>query len=217
MTYIQNQSEELAGEGGCKKAPLPANSSRPFSADPISSFENRVDDLLRQMTLEEKISQMGSVSPAIERLGIPAYNWWNEALHGVGRAGLATVFPQAIGLASTWNSELIFRVAEVTSDEGRAKHHEAVRQGVREIYTGLTFWCPNVNIFRDPRWGRGQETYGEDPYLAARLGVRFVQGLQGEHPQYWKTLATPKHFAVHSGPENQRHSFDAKRLNGICG
>jgi beta-glucosidase len=182
----------------------------PISSDLTSSLEERVIDLIRRMTLEEKISQMGSVSPAIERLGIPSYNWWNEALHGVGRAGLATVFPQAIGLASTWNSELIFRVAEATSDEGRAKHHEAVRQGIRAIYTGLTFWCPNVNIFRDPRWGRGQETYGEDPYLAARLGVQFVQGLQGDNPQYWKTLATPKHFAVHSGPENLRHSFDAK-------
>jgi len=162
------------------------------------------------MTLEEKVSQLLSVAPAIERLGVPQYNWWNEALHGVARAGVATVFPQAIGLASTWNLDLVYRLAEVISDEGRAKYHEAVRQGVRDIYTGLNFWCPNVNIFRDPRWGRGQETYGEDPYLTARLGVQFVRGLQGNDPRYLKTVATPKHFAVHSGPENLRHAFDAR-------
>ncbi len=162
------------------------------------------------MTLDEKVDQMGSVAPAIERLGVPQYNWWNEALHGVGRAGVATVFPQVIGLASAWNVDLIHRMAVVISDEGRAMHHEAVRRGVRDLYTGLTFWCPNVNIFRDPRWGRGQETYGEDPYLTAQLALRFVQGLQGDDPRYLKTVATPKHFAVHSGPEALRHSFDAK-------
>jgi beta-glucosidase len=169
----------------------------------------RVDDLVGRMTISEKIGQMSSRAPAIERLGVPPYNWWNEALHGVGRAGLATVFPQAIGLASTWNSDLIQEMAGVIAAEGRAKHHEALRQGVREIYTGLTFWSPNVNIFRDPRWGRGQETYGEDPTLTARLGVAFVKGLQGDHPHYLKTVATPKHFAVHSGPEDLRHHFDA--------
>jgi beta-glucosidase len=168
-----------------------------------------VNDLVSQMALEEKVEQMGSVAPTIDRLGIPQYNWWNEALHGVARAGIATVFPQAIGLASTWNADLIQRMAEVISDEGRAKHHESVRKGQRDVYTGLTFWSPNINIFRDPRWGRGQETYGEDPYLTARLGVSFVQGLQGDDPRYLKTVATPKHFAVHSGPENLRHSFDA--------
>jgi beta-glucosidase len=161
------------------------------------------------MTLDEKIAQLGSNAPAIERLGVPQYNWWNEALHGVGRAGLATVFPQAIGLASTWNPDLIQQMAETISDEGRAKHHDAVQNATRSVYTGLTFWSPNINIFRDPRWGRGQETYGEDPYLTARLGVRFVQGLQGDDPTYLKTVATPKHFAVHSGPEKSRHYFNA--------
>jgi len=181
----------------------------PFYRDHNRPVDERVNDLISRMTIEEKIGQMGSTAPAIERLDVPRYNWWNEALHGVGRAGLATVFPQAIGLASSWNQDLIQRMAEVIADEGRAKHHEALRSGVRPSYTGLTFWSPNVNIFRDPRWGRGQETYGEDPYLSARLGVAFVKGLQGENPRYLKTVATPKHFAVHSGPEALRHHFDA--------
>jgi beta-glucosidase len=162
------------------------------------------------MSLEEKVSQMVSDAPAVERLGIPAYNWWNECLHGVGRAGVATVFPQAIGVAATWNPDLVHEIATAISDEARAKHHEALRRNIRQIYSGLTFWSPNVNIFRDPRWGRGQETYGEDPYLAARLGVAFVRGLQGDDPRYLKLVATPKHFAVHSGPESSRHSFDAR-------
>jgi beta-glucosidase len=177
--------------------------------DAAYSFEERVADLVARMTIEEKVSQMGSVAPAIERLGIPQYNWWNEGLHGVARAGLATVFPQGIGLASTWNTDLIYRMAQVISDEARAKHHEAIRRGVRDLYTGLTLWCPNINIFRDPRWGRGQETYGEDPYLTARLAVPYIKGLQGDDPRYLKTIATPKHFAVHSGPEDGRHSFNA--------
>ncbi len=179
-------------------------------SDPALSFAERVRDLVSQMTIEEKVSQMGSESPAIERLGIPAYNWWNEALHGVARAGIATVFPQAIGLASTWNVDLIYRMADVIADEGRAKHHEAVRKGQRGLYAGLTFWSPNINIFRDPRWGRGQETYGEDPYLTSRLGVSFVRGIQGTDPRYLKAVATPKHYAVHSGPEKDRHRFDAR-------
>jgi beta-glucosidase len=177
--------------------------------DHTQPIEARVDDLVSRMTLEEKIAQMGSTAPAIKRLNVPAYNWWNEALHGVGRAGIATVFPQAIGLASTWNPDLIHRMTVAISDEGRAKHHEAVRQGVYDAYTGLTFWSPNINIFRDPRWGRGQETYGEDPFLTARLGVSFVRGLQGDDPNYFKTIATAKHFAVHSGPEETRHRFNA--------
>ena len=139
--------------------------------DTSLSLAERVSDLVSRMTLEEKISQMVYDAPAIERLGVPKYNWWNECLHGVGRAGIATVFPQAIGLASTWNTDLMHRVAVAISDEARAKHHEAVRNGWREIYAGLTFWTPNINIFRDPRWGRGQETYGECPYLTARMGV----------------------------------------------
>ncbi len=169
----------------------------------------RVDDLISRMTLEEKVSQMVHGAKAIPRLQIPEYNWWNECLHGVARAGTATVFPQAIGLAATWNTELMWQIADVISTEARAKHHDSAREGDRDIYNGLTFWSPNINIFRDPRWGRGQETYGEDPYLTARLGVAFVKGLQGDDPKYFKVIATPKHYAVHSGPEPDRHSFDA--------
>ena len=190
------------------------------------AFPDRARDLVSRMTLEEKISQMVHDAPAIERLGVPAYNWWNECLHGVARAGVATVFPQAIGLAAMWDAGLMGTIADVISTEGRAKHHEAVRQGDHSIYRGLTFWTPNINIFRDPRWGRGHETYGEDPYLTSRLGVAFVKGIQGtlrqvpdvlRHAQdaqgssgYLKAVATPKHFAVHSGPEKDRHSFDAR-------
>ncbi len=173
------------------------------------SIEKRVEDLVSKMTLEEKVSQMVNDAAAVERLGIPKYNWWNECLHGVARAGRATVFPQAIGLAATWDNELMFRIATVISDEARAKHHEFVRRGKRGIYQGLTFWSPNINIFRDPRWGRGMETYGEDPYLTGRLAVQFIRGLQGDHPRYLKVVATAKHYAVHSGPETDRHTFDA--------
>ena len=160
------------------------------------------------MTLEEKVAQLGNNAPAIPRLGVPQYEWWNEALHGVARAGAATVFPQAIGLAATFDRDLMHEVATAISDEARAKHHEFARRGLRGRYQGLTFWSPNINIFRDPRWGRGQETYGEDPWLTARMGVAFVQGLQGDDPQYRKVDATAKHFAVHSGPEADRHHFD---------
>jgi beta-glucosidase len=169
----------------------------------------RVDDLVSRMTLEEKISQMINQAPAIERLGIPEYNWWSEGLHGVARAGLATVFPQAIGLGATWDRDLMFRVATAIGDEARAKHHEFARRDKRFIYQGLTLWSPNINIFRDPRWGRGQETYGEDPYLTGKLAVQFIRGLQGDDSTYFKTIATVKHFAVHSGPEIDRHTFDA--------
>ena len=162
------------------------------------------------MTLEEKIGQMMNAAPAIERLGVPEYNWWNECLHGVARAGLATVFPQAIGLGATWDEDMMLKVSTAISDEARAKHHDFVKKGKRLIYQGLTFWSPNINIFRDPRWGRGQETYGEDPFLTGRLAVQFIKGLQGDDPKYFKTIATVKHFAVHSGPEPERHSFDAK-------
>lgn len=177
--------------------------------DPDQPIAARARDLVSRMTLEEKVSQMGYGAPAIERLGIPAYNWWNECLHGVARAGIATVFPQAIGLAATWNTELLERIAIAIGDEGRAKHHEFARQGKREIYQGLTFWTPNINIFRDPRWGRGQETYGEDPYLTAAMGVTFVKALQGDDPRYMKGAACAKHYAVHSGPEADRHRFNA--------
>ncbi|NOZ27476.1 MAG: glycoside hydrolase family 3 protein [Chloroflexi bacterium] len=187
-----------------------SDQGQPIYKDPSRPVEERVDDLVSRMTLEEKVSQMVHAARAIERLDIPEYDWWNECLHGVARAGIATVFPQAIGLAATWNVDLMHRVATVISDEARAKHHEFVRQGIRARYTGLTFWSPNINIFRDPRWGRGQETYGEDPYLTSRMGVAFVKGLQGDDPRYFKVVATPKHYAVHSGPEADRHHFDAR-------
>ncbi len=178
--------------------------------DPSLPVEQRVADIVSRMTFEEKIGQMQYEAPAIPRLGIPAYTWWNECLHGVARNGFATVFPQAIGMAATWNPDLIHREADVIATEARAKHHEAIRQHKSAIYTGLTFWSPNINIFRDPRWGRGQETYGEDPYLTGRIAVAFATGLQGHDPHYFKTISTPKHFAVHSGPEPLRHSFDAR-------
>jgi beta-glucosidase len=177
--------------------------------DTSLSFEQRAADLVKQMTLEEKISQMMDVAPAIKRLGIPEYNWWNECLHGVARSGIATVFPQAIGLAASFNPDLMLQTATVISDEARAKHHEAARQNHFGRYQGLTFWSPNINIFRDPRWGRGQETYGEDPYLTGQMGMAFVKGLQGDDPKYLKLVATAKHYAVHSGPESLRHTFNA--------
>lgn len=177
--------------------------------NPDLPIEARVDDLVGRMTLEEKISQMMNAAPAIKRLGVPEYNWWNECLHGVARAGLATVFPQAIGLGATWDEDMMLKVSTAISDEARAKYHDFTRKDKRLIYEGLTFWSPNINIFRDPRWGRGQETYGEDPFLTGKLAVQFVKGLQGDDPKYFKTIATVKHFAVHSGPEPGRHSFDA--------
>lgn len=177
--------------------------------DPRLPMPERLNDLLSQLSLEEKCSLLRYDSPAIERLGLPAYNWWNEALHGVGRAGKATVFPQAIGMAATFNEPLVQRVAGAVSDEARAKHHAAARLGSRQQYQGLTFWTPNINIFRDPRWGRGQETWGEDPFFTGEMGAAFVRGLQGDDPRYLKTAACAKHFAVHSGPEKDRHTFDA--------
>ena len=175
-----------------------------------AQYKKRARNLVAQMTLEEKFTQMTYRSQAIPRLGIPAYNWWNEALHGVARAGVATMFPQAIGLAAMFDEEFMEQLADVISTEGRAKYHAFSALGDRDIYKGLTFWSPNVNIFRDPRWGRGHETYGEDPYLTSRMGVAFVKGLQGDDPKYLKTAACAKHFAVHSGPEKLRHEFDAE-------
>lgn len=179
----------------------------PFYDETLSN-ERRADDLIKRMTLEEKVSQLNYQAAAIDRLGIPAYNWWNECLHGVGRAGLATVFPQAIGLGATWDRDLMNQAGTVISDEARAKHEEFLRHDQRRIYYGLTFWTPNINIFRDPHWGRGQETYGEDPFLTGTLAVSFIRGLQGDDPKYLKLVATSKHFAVHSGPEPERHSID---------
>lgn len=185
-----------------------ATAEWPFM-DTTRSVDARVDDLVGRLTLEEKAAQMMNAAPAIERLGIPEYNWWSEALHGVARAGLATVFPQAIALGATWNQQLMFDVATAISDEARAKHHAFAARDKRFIYQGLTLWSPNINIFRDPRWGRGQETYGEDPFLTGAMGVQFIRGLQGDDPTYLKTIASAKHFAVHSGPEPERHSFNA--------
>ena len=172
-------------------------------------MEKRIDDLISRFTLPEKVGQLMHESVAVERLGVPAYNWWSEGCHGVGRSGRATVFPQVIGLAATWNRGLIERIGTAIADEARAKHHAAAAAGRRGQYQGLTFWTPNINIFRDPRWGRGQETFGEDPYLTGELGLSMVRGLQGRDPRYLKTAACAKHFAVHSGPEADRHHFDA--------
>lgn len=186
------------------------------SAQPKYRFQNnklpteqRVSDLIKQLTLTEKISLLEYNSPGVTRLNIPAYNWWNEALHGVARAGKATVFPQAIGLAATFDDSLIRHVADAISTEARAKYNVAIKNNHRSQYLGLTFWSPNINIFRDPRWGRGHETYGEDPYLSGTIGAAYVKGLQGSNPHYYKAVACAKHFAVHSGPEALRHEFNA--------
>jgi len=179
----------------------------PFQ-NPSLPIERRVADLVGRLTPEEKVSQMTMTAAAIPRLGIPEYTWWNEGLHGVARSGYATVFPQAIGLAATWDTSLIHAVGDTISTEARAKYSDAIAHNNHRIYFGLTFWSPNINIFRDPRWGRGQETYGEDPYLTSRIGLAFVTGLQGDDPRYLKVVATPKHFAVHSGPEQLRHEFN---------
>lgn len=204
---------------GCKPAGSDSNGSTPGHYallnydypwyDPDISFEERVQLLISEMTLEEKISQLTHDAAAIERLGVPEYNWWSEALHGVARNGRATVFPQPIGLAATFDKELIYKIFSSVSDEARAKFEVSQQIGNRGQYAGLTFWTPNVNIFRDPRWGRGMETYGEDPYLTSQMGIQCVLGLQGNHPKYLKTGACAKHYAVHSGPEGLRHEFDA--------
>jgi beta-glucosidase len=184
-----------------------AQSPKPLPyLDPSLPTQQRVDDLVSRMTLDEKVAQLINTTPAIPRLNVPAYDYWSEGLHGIARSGYATMFPQAIGMAATWDTPLINQISTVISTEARAKYNEAVRNNVHSIYYGLTIWSPNINIFRDPRWGRGQETYGEDPFLTARLGVAFVKGLQGEDPNYFRTIATPKHYAVHSGPESTRHS-----------
>ena len=216
----------LAASVGPSLAQQAPSGDRPAYLNPALSIDQRVDDLVSRMTVEEKASQFSSTSPAIPRLQIPAYNWWSEALHGVANQGIATVFPQAIGLGATFDEPLIHQMATVISTEARAKFHEWERKqvaattpgaslpgsggGIRPGPAGLDFWSPNVNIFRDPRWGRGQETYGEDPFLTGRLGTAFVRGLQGDDPKYFKTISTPKHYAVHSGPEPSRHTIDVK-------
>jgi beta-glucosidase len=201
--------------GAVLLAPSPSRAESPPAAckdkpclylDTARSPEERAADLVARMTLEEKAAQLGDVAPGIPRLGVPRYNWWNEGLHGVARAGVATVFPQAIGMAAAWDAPLMYKVGDVISTEFRAKYLQTVKpDGGSDRYHGLTVWSPNINIFRDPRWGRGQETYGEDPYLTSRLAVGFIKGLQGNDPSFFKTIATSKHFAVHSGPESTRH------------
>ena len=177
------------------------------------SAEERADDLLKRLTLEEKVSLMMDRSPAVERLGIPSFEWWNEALHGVGRNGFATVFPITMSMAASWNNDLLQDVFTAVSDEARAKNQDAENNGTVKRYQGLSFWTPNINIFRDPRWGRGQETYGEDPYLTGRMGLAVVRGLQGpKDAKYRKLLSCAKHYAVHSGPEWNRHSFNMTDL-----
>lgn len=183
--------------------------TKPSFRDTHLPLEKRVDDLISKLSLDEKISLLLYNSPGVPRLKIPAYNWWNEALHGVARAGRATVFPQAIGMAASFDDDLIKKVADAISDEARAKYNEAIKNNNRSQYLGLTFWSPNINIFRDPRWGRGHETYGEDPYLTGRIGTAFVKGIQGNDPDHLKAVACAKHFAVHSGPEPIRHEFNA--------
>lgn len=184
-------------------------SAQSIYLDPSKSIDVRVNDLISKLTLEEKVHQMMDVSPSVPRLNMPQYNWWNEALHGVARSGVATVFPQAIALGATFDNDLAKRESTAISDEARAMYNAATAQGYNKRYGGLTFWTPNINIFRDPRWGRGQETYGEDPFLTSKIGVAFVQGLQGDDPNHLKVAACAKHFAVHSGPERLRHSFNA--------
>ena len=192
-----------------EKRPSCGSAACPF-LNPALAPDERAKDLVGRMTLDEKVGQMQDVAPAIPRLGIPAYNWWNEALHGVARNGFATNFPQSIGIAATWDTVLMGRIADRIGVEGRAKYNQAIREDDHSRFAGLTFWSPNINIDRDPRWGRGMETFGEDPFLTASMGVEFVKGLQGFDPKYLQLVATPKHYAVHSGPEPLRHGFDVE-------
>ena len=188
--------------------PLAAQQAKLPYQDTTLSTEQRVNDLVGRMTIEEKAAQMINTAPAIPRLGVPAYDYWSEGLHGIARSGYATLFPQAIGMAATFDTPLLTKEGEAVGTEARAKYNDAIRQNIHSIYYGLTIWSPNINIFRDPRWGRGQETLGEDPYLTGTLGSAFVRGIQGDDPNYYRAIATPKHFAVHSGPESERHRFN---------
>jgi beta-glucosidase len=199
--------------GATALLPLSSNAQQPAAEvfpfmNPALPVDQRVNDLIGRMTLEEKVSQMRDHAVAIPRLGVPKYDWWNEGLHGVAFAGYATNFPQVIGMAATWDTNLVHHMGQTISTEARAKYNQAVREDNHEMFFGLTFWAPNINIFRDPRWGRGQETYGEDPFLTGRMGVAFVSGMQGDDPKYFKLISTPKHYAVHSGPEPLRHQFN---------
>src|ERR1051325_3878195 len=184
------------------------NSEKPAYLNPSLPAEQRAADLVHRMTVEEKVSQLVNQSRAIPRLNVPDYDWWSEALHGVANNSGITTFPEPVGLAATFDTDAIHRMAIATSIEGRIKYVEGMKDGHSDIFQGLDFWAPNVNIFRDPRWGRGQETYGEDPFLTARLGVAFVTGMQGDDPKYYRVISTPKHYAVHRGQESTRHKVD---------
>lgn len=210
VSLISLRAEDLVNAEVASALKIPVVTGPEIWKDPSQPVAARVADLVRRLSLAEKIQEMRNGAAAIPRLGIPAYDYWSECLHGVARAGTATVFPQAIGMAATWDASLIHNEADVIATEARAKHNDyaAKHDGNSARYYGLTFWTPNINIFRDPRWGRGQETYGEDPFLTARLGVAFIHGLQGDDPDYIKAMACAKHFAVHSGPEPERHVFD---------
>jgi beta-glucosidase len=211
-SIISMKAADLISGGDAAALAPPVVEGPVLWKDPAQPLETRVKDLLRRMSLAEKAAQMHNTAPSIPRIGLPAYDYWNECLHGVARSGVATVFPQAIGLAATWDAPLLHEVADTIATEARAKHNEYARlhDGDSAKYYGLTFWTPNINIFRDPRWGRGQETYGEDPFLTSRMAVAFIRGLQGDDPKYVKAMACAKHFAIHSGPESTRHVFDAE-------
>ena len=203
--------DRIIDDLGLPRYPLPEINEPVVYTDAYVPTEERVADLLRRMTLNEKANQLVNNATRISRLGVPAYDYWNECLHGVAYAGYATVFPQAIGMAAMWDAEMMHTIANTIATEGRAKNNGARAKNPNTArYYGLTFWTPNINIFRDPRWGRGQETYGEDPYLAGELAVAFIKGLQGDNPNYYKVMACAKHFAVHSGPEKLRHVFNAE-------
>jgi beta-glucosidase len=206
-TLVRAQAQAPSDPAQPTEEQIKAAAAMPFR-NPDLPVQQRVDDLVSRLTLDEKVSQVIDRAAAIPRLDIPAYNWWNEGLHGIARSGFATMFPQAIGNAATWDAPLIHNIGDVVSIEARAKYNDAIRHGNHDRYYGLTIWSPNINIFRDPRWGRGQETYGEDPFLTATLGTAFVEGIQGDDPHYERAIATPKHFAVHSGPESTRHEAD---------
>jgi beta-glucosidase len=209
---ISFSASELADAFSAAAAHVPEISDPPIWRDPARPLKLRAEDLIRRMSLAEKVAQLKNAAPAISRLGLPAYDYWNEALHGVANNGVATVFPEPVGAASSWNPGLFHEEGTIIGVEGRAKHNDYVTQhnGDSKWWDGLTFWTPNINIFRDPRWGRGQETYGEDPYLTGEIGIEFVKGIQGDDPNYMLAMACAKHFAVHSGPERDRHRFDAK-------
>ncbi len=212
FSALLSRAPLLAATVGVLLVPMTARgqegAAKPGPWSPDAARDERVAKLVSQMTLEEKVSQMQNHAAAIPRLGIPAYDYWSEGLHGIARSGYATLFPQAIGLAATWDTALLHKVAGTISTEARAKYNQAIREDNHDIFYGLTIWSPNINIFRDPRWGRGQETYGEDPFLTSRMGVAFVTGLQGDDPTYLRVISTPKHFVVHSGPESSRHRFN---------